>query len=102
LIESPENEIYTSIISISELMSISKRDREDAEKVYRNITGISKISFLSLEIAKEAGILHSEIRKKIKDFGMADSIILVTARKLNAKVTTCDNHFKGFKEAILL
>ena len=43
-----------------------------------------------------------EIRKKIKDFGLADVFVLLTARKLNAKIITGDPHFKGFKEAILI
>ena len=51
------------------------------------------------ESARES---ETEIRKKIQNFGMADCVILLTARKLNAKIITGDLHFKGFKEAVMI
>lgn len=101
-IESPDNEIFTSIITIAEISSITKRENRDVEDVFVNINNLSEIYNINSEFAKEAGILHAEIRKKIKDFGMADTVILLTARKLNAKVITGDPHFKDFKEAVLI
>lgn len=102
VIESEENEIFTSIITIAEVSSISKRENRDVELAYKTITNLSKIFFIGTELAKEAGILHAETRKKIKDFGMANVVVLLTARKLDAKILTDDPHFKGFKEAILI
>lgn len=101
-VESPENEIFTSIITMAEVCSISKRKNRDVDLGYNAITNLSNIHFINLELAKEAGILHAEIRKKIKDFGLADALVLLTARKLGAKIITGDPHFKGFKEAILI
>ena len=102
ILESNKNDIFTSIITIAEVVSVTKRENRDAEEKYNDIINLSKIYFISLEFAKEAGILHAETRKKIKDFGLADAFILLTARKLNAKIVTGDPHFKGFKEAILV
>ena len=102
ILNSKENEIFTSIITIAEMSSKLKRENLDAEKGYEIITNSSKIYFMNPELAKEAGLLHAEMKKKIKDFGMIDSIILSTARKLGAKIVTGDPHFKGFKEAILI
>lgn len=102
IIESEENDIFSSIITIAEVSSILKRKEGNIELGYQTIINLSKISFINLEFAKEAGILHAETRKKIKDFGMADSIVLLTARKLGAKIITGDPHFKGFKEARLI
>ena len=102
ILESKENEIFTSIITIAELASILKRKNEDVELCCKIVKDSSELFFINAEIAKEAGILHAETRKKIKDFGMVDSIILLTAHKLNAKIVTGDPHFKGFKEAILI
>ena len=42
------------------------------------------------------------MRKKHENFGLADAIILETARTLNAKVLTGDRHFRAVKEARLL
>ena len=102
ILESNENEIFTSVITIAEVVSITKRENRDAEQKYMDMINLSKIHFINPEFAKEAGILHAEIRKKIKDFGMADAFVLLTARKLGAKIVTGDPHFKGFKEAILI
>ena len=102
IIESDENEIFTSIITIAEVVSITKRENKDAEQKYRNMISLSKIFFLNPELAKDAGILHSEIKKNIKDFGLADAFVLLTARKLGAKVVTGDPHFKSFKDSILI
>ena len=102
IIESEENDIFSSVIAIAEVSSILKRNEKDAELGYKRIIDISKIYFINSELAKEAGILHAEIRKKIKDFGLADAIVLATARKLSAKIVTGDPHFKRFKEAILI
>lgn len=102
ILESNKNDIFTSIITIAEVVSVTKRENRDAEEKYNDIINLSKIYFISLEFAKEAGILHAELRKKIKDFGLADAFILLTARKLNAKILTGDPHFKGFKEAMLI
>ena len=102
ILESQENEIFTSIMSIAEISSKLRRENSDVELPYKIITNLSKIFFINVEFTKEAGILHAEMRKKIKDFGLIDSIILLTTRKLDAKILTGDPHFKGFKETILI
>ncbi len=102
IIESEENDIFSSIITIAEVSSILKRNEKDVELGYKTIIDLSKIYFINSELAKEAGILHAETKKKIKDFGLADTFVLLTARKLGAKIVTGDPHFKGIKEAILI
>lgn len=102
ILESQENEIFSSVITIAEACSKFKREGMDENLAYNSIMHLSKIHFINSELAKEAGIFHAEIRKKIKDFGMADCVVLLTARKLGAKILTGDPHFKTFKEAILI
>lgn len=102
IVESEENEIFTSLITIAEVSSIATREKRDVELGNKTITSLSNIYGISMEFAKEAGILHAEIRKKIKDFGMADAFVLLAARKLGAKIITGDPHFKGIKEAVLV
>lgn len=96
------NEIYTSTITIAEVISKVKRNNNDTEIAYRAVNNHSKIIPLNDEIAKEAGLLHAEVYKEIKDMSMADCILIITARKINAKVITGVHHFKHFKEAILI
>mgnify|MGYP001572749420 CR=1 FL=1 len=102
VIESSNNQIITPLIVISEVMSVTQREQRNVEEVYKKMMGLSETVIPTIEMAKEVGILHAEIRKKIHDFGMADTFVLVTARRSNAKIITGDPHFKGFKEAILM
>ena len=66
------------------------------------MTANSKIIDITSEMANDAGLFHAETRKKIKDFGLVDSLMLIAAHKLGAKILTGDAHFKGFREAILI
>ena len=102
IIESENNEIYTTQITLSEIISVSKRKNKNVDEIFKSLIYLSKIYSGDLLFYKFVGELHSEIKKKIKDFGLADAFVLATARRLNAKIITGDPHFKGFKEAILL
>ncbi len=97
-----ESEVYTLILNISEVISRVKRQDRDTDNAYKAIVLNCKIINIDQEICRQAGLLHAEIRKKIKDFGLIDAFILLMARKLNAKILTGDKHFKDFKEAILI
>jgi len=102
ILENEHNEIYTNVITVSEVVSIAKRKNKDADEIFKALTSLSKIFESNLLFYKQVGILHAEIKKKIKDFGLADAFVLATARMLKAKILTGDPHFKGFKEAILI
>ncbi|MFQ5531994.1 MAG: PIN domain-containing protein [Candidatus Nanoarchaeia archaeon] len=97
-----KNEIYTLSLCIAEVISRAKRKGANDDIAYRAMTMNSKIISIDEKISRDAGILHGEIKKKIKDFGLVDAYILLIARKLKAKIITGDKHFKNFKEAILL
>lgn len=45
---------------------------------------------------------HKGEKVKTPDFGLADAIILASARSRNMKVLTGDPHFKNFKDAVML
>ena len=97
-----DNELFSINLTISEVVSRFKRKNFDFESAYNAIITLSKVVEISPEIAKKAGEFHAEIRKKIKDFGLVDSLILILARELNAKIVTGDEHFRGFKEVIFI
>ena len=96
------DEIYSLNLIIAEVISIIKRKNSNVDIAYQAITLNSKIAEISSEIAKEAGLFHAETKKKIKNFGLVDSLIYIVARKLNAKILTGDEHFRGFKEAVMI
>ncbi len=43
-----------------------------------------------------------EMKRRVKGWGLADSIILTLARSADAKVVTGDEHFRSLKEAVLI
>ncbi len=62
----------------------------------------SRIEDLDFEIAVEAGKTNAIMKKKTKGWGMADSIILCTAKSVEGKVVTGDEHFRGLNETIFI
>jgi predicted nucleic acid-binding protein len=57
---------------------------------------------LDFGIAVEAGEIDPNMKKDRRGWGLADSIILCTARAAKAQVVTGDEHFKGMEETIFI
>jgi len=62
----------------------------------------SQIIPLNEDIALLAGKLNAAMKKKVRGWGMADSIILATANIHDAKVVTGDEHFRDVSEAVMI
>ena len=97
-----DNEIYTLPITISEVVSKTKRKGLDAAYAFNLLISSSLIIGETVKTAKYAGLLHAETRQKIPNFGIVDAILISIAKEINAKILTSDSHFKSFKEAIIL
>ena len=91
----------TSSISLAELSEKYLRENLDFEEDLKFIISSTKIIDVDKEIALSAGAMNFENKKKIKDWGMADAIILASAKKLNAKVVTGDKHFQGMDSVLI-
>jgi predicted nucleic acid-binding protein len=76
--------------------------RGGAKKKTEYARSVTSIIDLTYDSAIKAAQTDKEMRKKIKNWGMADSIVLATARQLGAKVVTGDEHFRGMKEAVMI
>jgi len=94
--------VYTCAVSLGEVVSKVAREGKDVEAAYALLLSNSQIVNVDEELSKHAGLLHCEMRKTLKDFGLADAYVLATARRLKAKVLTGDLHFKGVKETVLI
>jgi predicted nucleic acid-binding protein len=101
LIEENE-EIFTSVLTVAEIVSKVARKGKDVKVAYDILTSNSTIINAYAELSLQAGLLHCDMRKALKDFGLADAYVLATARKLKAKVLTGDLHFKNVKDAVLI
>jgi predicted nucleic acid-binding protein len=91
----------TASLAIAELTEKYKKENRDFESDFNFIISQTKIVDLDAEIALEAGKISFENKKKIKNWGMADSIMLATAKKIGAKVLTGDKHFGNFESVML-
>ena len=102
ILKQNQDEVYSLSLILAEIVSKFKREKQDFSLAFRIISSNSRILEVSPEIAKEAGLLHAEMKQKKRDFGLIDAIIWAVAKKLNTKLVTCDSHFKSFKDVILL
>jgi hypothetical protein len=89
-------------MTIVEVASKVARMGKDVKVANDVLLSNSQIVNVDEELSLQAELLHSEIRKTIKDFGLAHAHVLATARKLKSKVLTGDPHFRNVKEAVLL
>ena len=96
------DDAYTCAITLGEVVSKVARMDKDAKIAYDVLSSNSQIINVDEELSLQAGLIHCEMRKTSKDFGLADAYILATARKLKSKIVTGDPHFQGIKEAIMI
>ncbi len=93
----------TSSTTLAELQEKYLREKWTSfEADLRFIATKTSVVTIDREISISSGKINYENKKKIKNWGMADSIVLATARSFSAKVVTGDPHFKGMKEAIMI
>lgn len=100
LLEDHRNAFTTSTASLAEVLSKFIRNGRDPALALKAIEDNTSLEPVDTELARLAGELHAELRKKIRDFGLADAFVLATARKKSAKVLTGDPHFETIPEAI--
>jgi len=89
-------------IVLAELISKIKRANKNPDKFVEMLEHNCDFLFLSPVIAKKAGELHSNLKKKDKMISLADCVIMVHGNEENAVIISKDSHFKQFKKAKLL
>jgi predicted nucleic acid-binding protein len=102
VLEDGDNEIFTCAVTVAEVVSKICREGRDFETAYDVVVSDSQVVNVDEEVSKEAGVLHSEMRKTRRDFGLADAYVLAVARRTKSRILTGDVHFKGVREAILI
>lgn len=102
IIEDQKNEIFVPQVVISEVVSSIKRQKMDPAEAAKTMFSLSSIIDATKEDCILVGLLHADMRKTIKDFGLGDSFVLFSAQKMNAKILTGDPHFKHIKEAVMI
>jgi len=104
IIESSEHEKLTPTICLSEIyakiLKVEGLERAEFQRVFIKMR--SALVPLNEEIAVDSAKIDIEIKRKIKGWGLADSIVLSTARLKKAKVVTGDEHFKDLEETVYI
>lgn len=102
VVDHDDSEVYTCAVTIAEVVSKVARKGQDVAGAYDVLLSNSQVVRVDEELSRETGLVHAEMRKTEKDFGLADAYVLATARKLKLKVLTGDLHFRNVKEAVLI
>ncbi len=97
---SEDNEVFTISLIIAEVVSKVSREKKNSNLAYEAIISNSKLFELTPKVSKEAGLIHAEMKRKFRNFGLTDALILVSARNLKSKILTSDYHLKDFSETI--
>lgn len=102
ILEDASTEVYTCAITVAEVISKTVREGRDVEAAYDMLLSNSQVMNADEEVSKQAGLLHAEMRKTKKDFGLADAYVLATAKELKAKILTGDAHFQNLDDVFLI
>jgi len=93
----------TSTLTLAELKEKYLREKWPSFEADSDfITARTALTPVDRSIALLAGEINHKRKKIISDWGMADSIVLATARSVSAKVVTGDPHFEGLSDVVLI
>ena len=92
----------TPTIVIAELTEKYRREKIVFAPDRDFILGKTRLISLDSEIAEKAGIINHERKSAVKRWGLADSIVLATAREHGAKIVTGDEHFRDLADEALM
>ena len=103
IVEGLEEKI-TPTICLAEVyaktLKVEGEEMAEAQKVF--IKERSALAPLTEEIAVEAARINVEMKRRIRGWGLADSIVYATARVKKGKIVTGDNHFKDLEDVIFI
>lgn len=100
IVDSEADEKLTPSICLAEIYAkiLRTEDAEKAELRREFIKSRSALIPLTEELAVDAAKADVAMKKKVQGWGLADSIVLSTARNRDGKVVTGDFHFRGLPE----
>jgi len=104
VIDSSADEKLTPTICMAEIyakvLRVEGVEKAEAQRAFIKLR--SAVVSLTEEISVEAAKIDVEMKKKVAGWGLADSIVLGTARKKRARVLTGDEHFLNVEETIFI
>jgi predicted nucleic acid-binding protein len=100
IIEDTTVECLVSVINLAEVYAKSIRTdgMDKAEERRSFIQSRCAVIDVDDKLAIEAAKIDVEMKKRVEGWGLADSIVLATARATGAKIITWDKHFFNLAE----
>lgn len=102
LFDKKNKKFITLDCSLSELKGFCLRENADFGKMCSIIKKNSIILPVLQSHWLEAAEIKHEIRKKVKDFGLIDSILVAKQNELKCHIVSGDGHFKGINNTIYI
>jgi len=104
IVDSEADEKLTPSICLAEIYAkiLRTEDEQKAELRRAFIKSRSALVPLTEELAVEAAKIDVAMKKKVHGWGLADSVVLSTAKNRNGKVATGDPHFRGLDESYMI
>ena len=102
LLENRNNKLITMECTASELKSYCLRTGNDFEQMYSALKRNSIILPVLTSHWLDAAEIRHEVRKRVKDFGLIDSVVVAKQNEINCKIISGDRHFKSLKNIIYI
>ena len=100
-IENDSVDLFTSAITLTELITFLYQKGESPETISQVVSEIG-VRSLVLPVTESIAILAGEFRNEGFKGGIADTIILATARSGGHTVVTGDPHFRSLADAVFI
>lgn len=97
-----KNQFMTLECCLAEIIGWSLKNNQDFDSLFRIIRSNSQILQITEHDWIDAGKERYEQRKKQKDFGLIDAVILVKQKEFGCKVISGDKHFKSLHNIVFL
>jgi predicted nucleic acid-binding protein len=97
-----QKECYTLESNLAEIYEWARKNDEDFDFFHKIIITKSKILPINRIDWLRAVDIKLEQRKKHKDFGIVDALLIAKQELIKCEILTGDKHFKGIKNVIYL
>ena len=103
IIEATDTTLFISAITLSEMVSVSKRKKKSySPRIHELLSSVAIIKELTVSQAVNSGQIHAEARESNKKISLSDAILVSLSRELNCLIISTDSDFKQFPEAVVL
>jgi len=97
-----KSQCFTCAISLAELNEWCHREKLRPHKYSKIVKELSIIIVPDEAIYELAGRINFLQKKRVKGWGIVDSLILTTAKIYGLTIVTGDRHFKNIKNVIMI